>query len=457
MTAEGETAAGERGFSPFYAWVVIGVLILLYTSSFIDRQIVGLMVKPIREDLQISDTAFSLLSGFSFALLYSIAGVPVGYAVDRWSRSKLIAIGVFFWSLMTFACGLVNTYWRLFAARVGVGIGEAVLSPASYSLVSDLFPPQRLARALSVYTLGVPLGSGLALLIGGPLVEAISAMGSVQIPFIGEVRPWQAVFLAVGAPGFLLTLLSVLVVREPPRHAVPGEDTPGFAAVVGYIFANARIYVPIFFGLTLVALIWYGAAAWYPAYLQRVHGFSVSEAGLFLGFSALVFGIIGTVSGGLIADRFLARGYADGHCRVGMLFSLGVLVCSGLGPIIPIKWLSLTLISLNALFAFTWIGVNAAVLQIVTPNRMRGQVSAIYLFVANAISLGLGATTVALATDYIFKDDNMVGASIYLVSFVTVILTILVMQPGRKHVAEVVRQHMSVTGPPGALPPGARS
>ncbi len=132
--------------------------------------------------------------------------------------------------------------------------------------------------------------------------------------------------------------------------------------------------------------------------------------------------------------KFLARGPADGHRRVGMIFSLGVLVCSGLGPIIPSEWLSLSLISLNALFAFTWIGVNAAVLQIVTPNRMRGQVSAI-----------------------VFKDDNMVGASISLVSFVTVILTVLVMQPGRKHVGEVVRQHMFVTGPAGSLPPGARS
>ncbi len=456
MSSNGEKPDAAGAFSPLYSWIVIGVLILLYTSSFIDRQIVGLMVKPIREDLQISDTAFSFLSGFSFALLYSIAGVPVGYAVDRWSRSKLIAIGVFFWSVMTFACGLVNTYWRLFAARVGVGIGEAVLSPASYSLVSDLFPPQRLARALSVYTLGVPLGSGLALLIGGPLVEAISAMGSVHIPLIGEVRPWQAVFIAVGAPGILLALLSLAVVREPPRKTTPGEDTPGFRQVMQYILANRKIYTPLFFGLTLVALIWYGAAAWYPAYLQRVHGFSVSDAGIFLGVSALVFGMIGTASGGLIADWFLARGYADGHGRVGILFSLGVLVCSGLGPVIPIKWLSLTLISLNSLFAFTWIGVNAAVLQIVTPNRMRGQVSAIYLFVANAISLGLGATTVALATDYIFKDDAMVGASISLVSFVTVILTVLVMYPGLKHVGAVVRQHMYVTSASGALPQGAR-
>jgi MFS family permease len=434
-------SAVTRAKSAIYPWVIVIVLMLLFTSSFIDRQILSLLVKPIRADLDISDTEFSYLAGLSFALLYSIAGIPFGYAVDRWSRKNLIVAGVTVWSIMTVVCGLAGTYWRLFAARVGVGVGEATLSPAAYSLVSDIFPPQRLSRALSVFALGIPIGSGLALIIGGPLVQWLTELGPQDLPLFGTVKPWQAVFIAVGLPGLLLALLTALIVREPARRgAVAGqkEEPPRLSATFAHLGKNRGSYGAVFFGVSSMALIWYGGAAWYPSYLQRVHGFTVAKAGMFLGLSSVIFGILGTVFAGFLADRFLARGKTDGHLRVAMIFSAGVAVCSGLAPLVPSPTLSLALVSLNAFFAFTSVGVNAAVLQLITPNRMRGQVSALYLFTTNAIGQGLGSTAVAFSTDFVFQRDEAVGLSIALVAVVASGLGCVLMHMGRGAVSRLV-------------------
>src|ERR1700761_6987765 len=206
-----------------YAWGVVAFLMVLYTSSFIDRQILALLVKPIRADLKIDDFQYGLLTGLAFVGTYSIAGLPIGVLVDRWSRKGVILVGVTAWSLMTAACGLTNSFGSLFATRIGVGIGEATLSPASYSLISDLFPKDKLGRALSLYGLGIPLGSGLALVIGGQVVGAIEHIGSIDLPVVGVTRPWQAVFMAIGLPGLILALLAIFVVKEPKRHKSQAE------------------------------------------------------------------------------------------------------------------------------------------------------------------------------------------------------------------------------------------
>lgn len=423
---------GATGRSLAYPWIVVLFLMLLYTSSYIDRMILNLLVKPIRADFSISDTRFSLLTGIAFIGIYTLAGIPLGRLVDRWNRRWLIAIGVFAWSLMTGACGLANSYWRLFAARIGVGVGEATLSPAAYSLVSDYFPPTKLSRALSVYTLGNPLGSGLALIIGGLVIKALSEIGPLDLPVVGVTRPWQVVFLIVGLPGVLLALLTLLVVREPARHEMAhAEHHSSFGAVLRQLWANRRVYGAIFLGLGIAVMPAYGANAWYPAYLQRVHGFTIADAGLFLGLSTLIFGTVGSIVAGTLADHLVAKGRADGHLIVGLIFTAGVLICVGLGTIVPVRWLSLALVSATSFFANTWTGVNAAALQMVTPNRMRGQVSALYLFVAALLAIGFGPTAVAIGTDYIFRRDDAVGSSLALNAVIFTIVGALIIQSGR--------------------------
>jgi MFS family permease len=411
------------------------VLLLLYTSSFIDRMILNLLVQPIRADLGISDTQFSYLTGFAFVIMYSIAGVPVGWMVDGRSRRGLIALGVSAWSAMTVLCGFSASYSQLFVARVGVGIGEATLSPASYSLVGDYFRSDQLARALSVFALGVPIGSGLALTIGGPLIQSLTAAGPLHLPLLGLTKPWHAVFLAIGLPGFLLSVLMLVAVREPLRHASPliGHDTepPSFADTTRYIWNHRRVYAPMFWGQGLVALFAYGAASWYPSYLQRVHGFTIAEAGLLLGFATTSLGILGSVCAGTLSDRLVARGRTDGHLLIGIIYAAGLLVCGVAGPLAPVKWLSILLISATAFFSFTWLGSCVALVQLVTPNRMRGQVSAIYLFFINLLAMGLGSTAVAVVTDHVFANDKKIGRSLALVATVSILAALIVMQRGR--------------------------
>ena len=208
--------AAEKPYHPAYAWYVVAVLMLAYVCSFVDRQVLALMVPAVRRDLGISDTQMSLLMGLSFALFYSILGLPIGRLADRSSRRRIIVWGIAVWSVMTALCGAARNYWQLFLARMGVGVGEAALSPPAYSLIADYFPKDRLGTAIGVYSLGIYLGSGLAMMLGGWVTGRVAAAAMWTLPLIGEVRPWQAVFFVIGLPGLLLALW-VGTLREPAR------------------------------------------------------------------------------------------------------------------------------------------------------------------------------------------------------------------------------------------------
>jgi MFS family permease len=419
----------------YYPWFVVALLIALYTSSFIDRSIMGLLVKPIRADLNITDTELSLLAGFAFAVMYTFASIPLGYLVDNSSRRAVIAVGCTVWSIMTAMCGLANSFGTLFAARLGVGIGEASLTPASYSLLSDLFAKEKLARALSFFSLGIPVGSGLALMIGGTVVQYFASV-PLTLPVIGTPKPWQVVFMVVGIPGLILALLTLLVIKEPPRQTVKnaaGEvERIGLPTVLRYVFKNHGFYVSVIGAITLNGVFCYGANFWLPTFLQRVYGFSAPEAGLFLGTAILALGIPGTLLSGFIADRLIIKGRSDGHVTVCAFYLAGTLICGAIAPIIPIKEVSLALLAGFGFFLFTWTGVGTALIQLGTPVRMRGQVSALYLFSVSFIGLGIGPTAMGAATDYLFKSDLAVGKSISLVGIFAMLASIALMYRVRK-------------------------
>jgi MFS family permease len=422
--------------STAYPWFVVLFLMLLLTSSFIDRTILILLVKPIRQDLHLTDTEYSYLAGLSFVILYTTTGIPLGWLADRWSRRWLIAGGVALWSVMTASCGLAGSFWRLFASRVGVGIGEATLSPCSYALISELFPPERRAWPLSVFTLGIPIGSGLALMIGGAVIDAISADGPIDIPLIGVTRPWQTVFLIVGLPGLILALLTLLIVRETPQRLLKkADDQPAFGVVLAYMGRHLGVYANLALSLGCFAVYGYGGNAWLATYLQRAHGFSASEAGMLLGSSILVMGVAGSVACGWFADRMVQNGRRDALSATGIPYAIGMVATASLGTVMPVQWLSLTLVALQGFFSLTWAGVNIAHLQTVTPPRMRGQVSATYLFFTNMIGLGLGPWAIARCTDGLFHRDSAVGWSISLVGTVAMVIAILILLIGKRSMA----------------------
>jgi MFS family permease len=428
-----------------YSWLVVAFLMVLYTSSFIDRQILALLVKPIRSDFQIDDFQYGLLTGLAFVGTYSIAGLPIGVLVDRWSRKGVILIGVTAWSLMTAACGVTTSFSSLFLTRIGVGIGEATLSPASYSLISDIFPKDKLGRALSLYGLGIPIGSGLALVIGGQVVTAIAAIGPIDIPVIGVTRPWQTVFLTIGLPGLLLALLAVLVVPEPKRHIskVAAENKPTIGEALVYFGTHIRLYSGLFMGMGLMAMFGYGCNAWYPPFLERVYGLTVGQASMFLGIATLVFGVGGGLFAGWLADRLIARGRPDGHYLVSVGYCIAFAITGSIGSASTSPWICFPLIAISLAFSNTIIGVVAAALQILTPVRMRGLISSLFLAVAAFVGFAFGPSLIGFITTHVFHDDNMIGYSLAIVAAIFPALGAVCFWQGRKplldRIAEVPR------------------
>ena len=400
---------------PRYAWYVVGVLMVAYVFSFIDRQILNLLVGPIRRDLGISDTGMSVLMGFSFAVFYTAFGLPLGRIADSRSRRGLIGFGMAFWSLMTAACGLAQRYWQLLLLRIGVGVGEASLSPAAYSLIMDYFPPARRSLAISVYSMAIYLGAGLALLLGGVVIQVTSVAPSIDVPLLGEIRSWQAVMLAVGLPGLLAALL-LLTVREPPRRGTGAAGAPPLRVVVAYFRANVRTFTAHNVGFALLSLAGYGASAWVPTLYIRRFGWTAAEAGIRYGLLVTVCGTLGTLVGGWLADRWRRRGVVDANLRVGVVAAVGM-VPLGLGyTLSPHVWTSFGLLAGAQFFAGMPWGVAAAAVQEAVPASMRGQATALYLFVINLIGLGIGPTAVALATDQLFRNEQLVHYSLALVT-----------------------------------------
>ncbi|MCO6059875.1 MFS transporter [Pseudomonas sp. MOB-449] len=411
------------------AWTTVAILMVAYVLSFIDRQILNLLVEPIRRDLAISDTQMSLLMGLSFALFYTVCGIPLGRLADTRSRRGLIAIGVLFWSAATAACGMARLYWQFLLCRIGVGVGEAALSPAAYSLIADSFPRERRATAISVYSMGVYLGSGLAFLLGGLVIKFASAQGDVHLPLLGEVRPWQLIFLALGAAGVLFTLL-MLAVREPQRRGIGAGVVVPLSEVGRYLRSNRRTVVCHNFGFAGLAFAGYGSAAWIPTFYIRTHGWDAGQVGMIYGSLVAVFGCLGIVFGGRLADWMAKHGRTDANMRVGLFAAVGALPLVVLFPLLD-DALWVTVLMAPTVFCLSMpFGVAPAAIQEIMPNAMRGQASAIYLFVITLIGLGFGPTAVALVTDYVFANDQALRYSLLIVTTIAVASSVVLLSLG---------------------------
>jgi MFS family permease len=432
-----------------YRLYVVGVLFVAYVFSYVDRTILTLLVKPIRESLRISDTQVSLLHGLAFAIFYTVLGIPIARLADRANRVRIIATGIVVWSAMTALCGLARNFWQLFLARVGVGVGEAALSPAAYSILGDYYRGPALARALSLYTSAIYIGAGLALMIGGALIASVQPM---HLPVVGRLEPWQVVFLFVGLPGLLVALL-MRTVREPPRTALAtrggagrqgGEapdSSPGLPLpeVLRYLRTHAGAYGLLIVAFSVAALLWNGAMAWIPTFFIRQHGWTPAEVGLRFGPVLLVCGTAGVIFGGLLGGWFAARGYRDANPRVGLVSAALILPAGLLAPTLDGAGASLAAFAVFCFAGSMPYGAAGAALTEITPNQMRAQVIALYFLVQNLAGIGLGPTVVAVLTDRLFGDDLAVGQSLMVVTAVAAPLSLLLvglsLKPFRRCIA----------------------
>ncbi len=411
----GRTSSSESPPHPNegYAWYVVSVLTLAYIFSFVDRQILSMMVEDLKQGLNLTrDWQAGFLMGPAFAIFYTLFGIPLGRLADSRNRKVLISIGITLWSLMTAFCGVARNFWQMALMRAGVGMGEASLSPAAYSIITDYFRREKLARALGFYGMGIYFGGGLAFLIGGQAITYVRSTAPWDLPLLGLVQPWQKVFFFVGLPGLLVAPLLLLTVREPLRRGLlergPRTDSRPkgvpLREVLHYIGENRRTILTHNIGFALLSFSSYGSAAWLPEMFRRVHGWPADKFGLIYGSIMFVCGAAGIFSGGILADWLTRKGYRDAKIRVGFIAAWAWLPFGIVFPLLVNDNLAMGMVAFARFLATMPVGVAPAANQEMMPNNLRGQTSAIYLFFVNMIGLAVGPLALALLTDFVFTE-----------------------------------------------------
>jgi MFS family permease len=427
------------------AWYALFVLMVCYTLSYIDRQILAFLVEPLKHELEITDTQIGLLQGIYFAMFYTFVGLPMGWLADRYSRRNIVAAGVLFWSVMTVLSGAARSYLTLSLARMGVGLGESTTNPCAFSMISDFFPKEKLSTALSVYMMGIQLGSGLALIIGGVVVQAVMQMPPMDLPWLGTLSPWRLTFFAVGLPGLVFALL-VLTFKEPTRRAVlrdaSGKRLPtNLKVALAEVGKRWQSVLGIALMIGSQALCNYTLLSWGPSFFGRVHHWPRDRIGFTLGLIVLGSGCIGLISGGRLADYWQRRGVSDGTLRVGLISLIGVGITLPIAMTAPVVGWTVAILVVAVFFIGLPIGGSYAALQYIFPNQVRGVASAIVLFVVNFTGLGLGSLLPVVLNDHLFQDPLKVGYSIALTvaiaSVFGVTVVLLTMKPYRRHYAEM--------------------
>lgn len=395
------------------AWTVIGILWLVTLFSQLDRQLPALLVRPLKAEFALSDTQFSLLQGYAFAIFYTLMGLPFGRLVDRTNRRNLILVGIIVWSAMTILAGFAASYTELLLARVGVGIGEAVLAPAAYSIIADYVAPQRRGRALGIYYVSLAIGSGASLFLGGLILGALPKAGLA----IGGMwlAPWQLTFILAGLPGLPLLIL-MLTIREPARRETQGATSVSVGDFLRYVGAHRATFSRLLTYPALIAAIGYGTLAWAPAFFERTFHLPVSRLGVVLGILVAAGGLVGTLASGFLSDRWLAQGKPAARFRVTLVAWALIVPAASLWPLMPSAAASLAMLTLAITgFAMAQAAAPPSV-QDVFPNAMRGQAIALYLLLGGLVGIGLGPMLVALVTDHLFGSDAMLGVSLVVVT-----------------------------------------
>ena len=427
-----------------YAWFVVFILCVTSIFAYLDRQLINLLVEPIKSDLGINDTQIGVLTGFSFALLYVIAAVPIAWMADFGNRVRVITIGIFCWALATFFCGLATTFLMMFLARTLVGLGEATLAPSGYSLVGDYFQKEKVGLAISCLTGSGFLGAGLAYIIGGQIIGTLNQAESYTLPLLGVVAPWQLAFMVVAIPGLLLVLIMQLV-KEPPRQSevaaeyIKLKSRESFAALFHYVSMNRRLFISLFFGLAVMASATFAIMNWMPEYMARSFNWSPQKFGNTFGTIILIGSPAGVFSGGLIASIWMKRGQVNANILVPITAAFCAAICAFFFTHASSEQQAILYGIPTVFFSAMPFGCGTATLPLVTPNRLRAQVVAIYLLCANLLGLTLGPTCVGAITDYIFKDESRLGDALGIVAPFLYIVGIFILIFALKPYAQIMQ------------------
>ena len=398
------------------AWYAAILLAVLFWLAILDRFILSLLIDPIKQDLGLTDVQFGLLQGFAFSVTFALFGLTAGILTDRFSRRWTIFAGVSIWSLSTAACGLAQNFWHLTLARIGVGAGEATLNPCATSMLSDLFPRERLTSAMTVYTIGATIGAGSSVMLGGAVVQWVnshSVDGSILLPLIGQLRSWQAVFCIIGVPGLLLSL-AIFTVPEPLRRgsraAAPAADGHfRYRTLLTFMRTRWRFFTCHYLGFAIGNAVFGGCAVWYASHLGRNFGWKAGQIGLYLGLCLTAGGVVGKLILGPLIDALFKRGLSDAQMRVTAICLLlatpvGVMTNISASPWIFVAGVGLFTTLLAAMPACSFSAMN-----LVTPNELRGKGVALFAATAGLVGSGGGPLLIAAVSDHVYGGHSTIG------------------------------------------------
>ena len=430
------------------AWYAVVVLTIAYIVSFLDRQLLALVVEDVKADLVLTDTQVSLLLGFAFALFYTTMGIPIGRLADKKSRKTIIGIGITCWCIMTAACGLAKNYTQIFLARVGVGVGEATLSPSALSMISDYFPVEKRGGAMGFFNMGVSVGSGIALIVGGLIVDYVKGSPTLVLPFIGEIFAWQALFLYVGIPGLLVAAL-MTTVKEPSRKGkmqITSEDGNSTDEIsipqtIKFLWKRNRAYGWLFLSMACSVLMGYAFLSWLPTMYIRTYQIGIGTVALWQGVAFLVGGPLGATMSGWLGDRLFKKWDNTAHVKLFAYSMIVMTLAAALVPLMPSYQLATLMFVPQIIMAAGQTALAPVAIINITPNQIRGQVIAIYFFVISMAGYTLGPTSVALLTDYVFQDESLIRYSISIIALIAGVIGIFAgfkcIPHYRKYIAKV--------------------
>jgi MFS family permease len=394
------------------AWGLVFVLFCAGVVSLLDRNILSLFVGPIRSEIGLTDTQVSLLQGIAFALFYAVMGLPFGRLVDRYTRRNLIVAGVLLWSLMTIACGLSTSFWQLFFARMGVGIGEACLGPAAFSMIADCFTHEQRGRALATYNMSNYVGVGSSLLFGSFVISMLRNLEHHSWFILSGIPTWRFAFVAAAIPGILIAVI-VTTMKEPERQEVV-RDSHG-VQFLAYLRPHKQTFACVYTVYTLTAMIAYIIVAWAPSLYIRHFHIPPADVGWIMGAVSIGAGVSGCLVAGYISDTLVSCGVPGGRFRVPLLWwPIAIVSIIGMtrAPSATVSLVFLGLLTFSSALAFS---TAAAVIQDIVPNQFRGQAAAMNSIFTGLVGLSLGPTSVALVTDYVLKDGKLIGTSLLVV------------------------------------------
>jgi len=403
-----------------YAWIIVAILLAAYANAYVDRQLMNLLVSPVKTEFHITDTRVSLLIGFAFVVPLALLAPFAGRLADIWHRRTICILAIASWSLLTLLSGISHSYNTLFAMRMLTGACEAFLVPAAWSLLGDYFSKAPLPRAMSVFMLGPYIGSGLALVLGGVVMK----LDQGALLSVGGIAPWRATFMVAGFLGIIPAFL-FLFVDEPARPgpaAAEAGRVPQLRQVVALLRERRRFYGSFYGGMALLTIPFAAVPAWMPTLLARRFGVGLGEIGLQYGMLTLVAGCAGVLSGPIIGRLMAGRGYSDQHLQVALIACLVTTPTMVVLPMIATYRQALVVSTIVTFAGAAAIPMTAAALQIVTPHWMHGVTAALYLFVVSVVGVALPPVLVAILTDYVFRDAGMVGWSLSIVCSLSLVL-----------------------------------